>query len=137
MAKITLPPVIRSVSLAEYETAYDGVVIGVWVTAPRAHYVTYTEIQSKLRKAVESGDAQQGVGFVEQLDVWWSKILHDVETGKPWTVDDVRELRINATDNDPDLWRWITAKAFDTIGQYRLDHKKKLNVLYTQSAEQD
>lgn len=135
--KFNIPTIVKSVDLGEYDQAYKGQEIWMWVNPPKRMRREFDQINKDIRDAVKSlleeltdEEKQQIKEEVEKLQAqqaaWWAEMWSQHEDEEThWSVEDVQTLLEESADKDPQLWNFLTETSLERLKEHIIGNRKK------------
>lgn len=135
--KFNIPTIVKSVDLGEYDQAYKGQEIWMWVNPPKRMRREFDQINKDIRDAVKSlleeltdEEKQQIKEEVEKLQAqqaaWWAEMWSQHEDEEThWSVEDVQILLEESADKDPQLWNFLTETSLERLKEHIIGNRKK------------
>lgn len=141
--RIDIPKIVKPIKLSEYAEEFGDEVIYVWVNPPRRMLMDIAEWAyeaERIRERMRQGEAQDGdmeklAEIARQIERWHAEIWSCGPEEKRWTADEIEILIENSMDTDPNLWKWLTEKTLEMIGEHRETQKKRAMMPSTNSPE--
>jgi hypothetical protein len=134
--KILIPKIVRALPLADYAPEYGEAVMQVWVNPQMK---LFEQMQDFLKESasilamLEGKDTSEtkkaelrerfealNTGAEEVLSAFWSQGAAETRM----TPEDVSTLANESKENDPALFRWLVARTWYMILEYRAGIKK-------------
>jgi len=129
--KISIPRIVKELSLSEYAPEMDEAVIEVWVNPPRellARWDAQAAAVAEARTLLDN-DPAAAARLLNELGQQQMEIMAELWSQAPdeaghWTVEEVQALVAGAAETDPRLWSWLVRRTFELISEHREARKK-------------
>lgn len=121
--QIIIQPIVRALRLSEFAPEYGETAIQVWLNPPKS--LTDERLALARRAlATKTADEQSALAELERIGRetmdWLAKVWSAGAPETRWTAVEIGEL----VELDSGLYRWLLARTWQMIAEYRSGEKK-------------